>query len=55
MAAATCTVFGDGRLRLCDESDMLSSTWFHSNTVQQFSFFFSCDFFFLKYIQACAN
>lgn len=55
MAAATCTVFGDGRLRLCDESDMLSSTWFHSNTVQQFLGFFSVVRFFFKYTQACAN
>lgn len=35
-----CTVLGDGGLRLCDESDMLSSTWFHSDEVQELLGFF---------------
>lgn len=47
-AAAACTVLGDSGLRLCDESDMLSSTWFHSDEVQEllFYFFFFGLFFF---------
>lgn len=38
--AAACTVLGDGGLHLCDESDMLSSTWFHSDEVQELLFYF---------------
>lgn len=41
------TVFGDGGLRLCDESDMLSSTWFHSDGVQECFFFIFPWFLFL--------